>query len=75
MDWEWRDRARCIGMDFDLFFPARGASTFEAKAVCEGCAVRAECLEFALETDQKFGIWGGTSERERRRMRRLRRAS
>jgi WhiB family redox-sensing transcriptional regulator len=59
-----------------LFFPERGASTTEAKAVCAGCPVTEDCLWFALgATDdrvpvQKFGIWGGTSERERRRLRR-----
>lgn len=51
---------------------SRDASTEEAKAVCAGCAVREQCLEFALTNGEKFGIWGGLSERERRRIRRER---
>ena len=50
----------------------RGASTREAKEVCRGCVVREDCLEFALDNGEKFGIWGGMSERERRRLRRAR---
>ncbi len=68
----WQERANCLGVDPDLFFPERGASTREAKAVCKGCEVRGECLEYALAHGEKFGIWGGLSERERRRVRRQR---
>ena len=68
----WQERANCLGVDPDLFFPERGASTREAKSVCRGCEVRAECLEYALAHGEKFGIWGGLSERERRRVRRQR---
>ncbi|HVM02118.1 MAG TPA: WhiB family transcriptional regulator [Acidimicrobiales bacterium] len=68
----WQDQANCMGVDPDLFFPERGASTREAKEVCRGCVVRAECLEYALDNAEKFGIWGGLSERERRRLRRAR---
>lgn len=68
----WQDRANCLGVDPDLFFPERGASTREAKEVCRGCVVRDECLEYALAHGEKFGIWGGMSERERRRIRRAR---
>ena len=68
----WQERANCLGVDPDLFFPERGASTREAKAVCRGCEVRVECLEYALAHGEKFGIWGGLSERERRRVRRAR---
>jgi WhiB family redox-sensing transcriptional regulator len=64
--------ANCLGVDPDLFFPERGASTKEAKAVCQGCVVREDCLEYALANGEKFGIWGGLSERERRRIRRQR---
>lgn len=71
-DMSWYDLGDCQGVDPDLFFPERGASTEEAKAVCAGCAVREQCLEFALTTGVKFGIWGGLSERERRRIRRER---
>ncbi len=68
----WQEQGNCLGVDPDLFFPERGASTKEAKEVCMGCVVRLECLEFALETNEKFGIWGGLSERQRRRLRRQR---
>jgi WhiB family redox-sensing transcriptional regulator len=68
----WQDFANCLGVDPDLFFPERGASTREAKEVCQGCVVREDCLEYALQNGEKFGIWGGMSERERRRIRRQR---
>ena len=68
----WQERANCLGVDPDLFFPERGASTREAKEVCRGCVVREDCLEYALANGEKFGIWGGMSERERRRIRRAR---
>jgi WhiB family redox-sensing transcriptional regulator len=68
----WQTRANCMGVDPDLFFPERGASTREAKEVCRGCVVREDCLEYALANGEKFGIWGGLSERERRRLRRQR---
>jgi WhiB family transcriptional regulator, redox-sensing transcriptional regulator len=68
----WQTQANCMGVDPDLFFPERGASTREAKEVCRGCVVREDCLEFALANGEKFGIWGGMSERERRRVRRAR---
>jgi WhiB family redox-sensing transcriptional regulator len=66
----WQDRANCLGVNPDLFFPERGASSVEAKKVCAECVVRLECLDYALVHGEKFGIWGGTSERQRRRMRR-----
>jgi WhiB family redox-sensing transcriptional regulator len=68
----WQEEANCLGVDPDLFFPERGASTREAKAVCRSCEVRVDCLEYALAHGEKFGIWGGLSERERRRVRRQR---
>jgi WhiB family redox-sensing transcriptional regulator len=71
-DLEWQDHANCKGANADLFFPERGASTRAAKAICRECLVRDECLEFAITTGEKFGIWGGMSERERRRVRRER---
>jgi WhiB family redox-sensing transcriptional regulator len=73
-DTRWMDDAYCRGIDPELFYPERGESTAEAKAVCRGCAVRAQCLEYALTSPlEKFGVWGGLSERERRRLRRRRR--
>ena len=67
-DHGWQDHANCLGVDPDLFFPERGASTREAKEVCLSCEVRAQCLEYALANDERFGIWGGLSERARRRL-------
>ena len=52
------------------FFPEKGGSTREAKRICLGCEVRDRCLEYALAHDERFGIWGGLSERERRRLKR-----
>ncbi len=72
LDTDWKDSSNCLGVDPDLFFPERGASTREAKEVCRGCIVREDCLEYALANGEKFGIWGGMSERERRRIRRQR---
>ena len=69
----WRLNALCAETDPEAFFPEKGGSTREAKRVCVGCDVRAECLEFALANDERFGIWGGLSERERRRLRMMRR--
>jgi WhiB family redox-sensing transcriptional regulator len=69
----WRMDALCAETDPEAFFPEKGGSTREAKRVCTGCTVRAECLEFALANDERFGIWGGLSERERRRLRLQRR--
>ena len=65
---EWQERALCAQTDPEAFFPEKGGSTREAKRICSGCEVRAECLEYALMHDERFGIWGGLSERERRRL-------
>ncbi len=64
----WQERALCAQTDPESFFPEKGGSTREAKKVCTGCDVRSECLEYALAHDERFGIWGGLSERERRRL-------
>lgn len=65
----WQDLGACHGLDTSLFFPGRGESVAEAKAVCARCMVRSECADYALASGQRFGIWGGTTERERRRIR------
>lgn len=67
---EWQERALCAQTDPEAFFPEKGGSTREAKRICAGCEVRSECLEYALEHDERFGIWGGLSERERRKLKR-----
>ena len=64
----WQADALCAQTDPEAFFPEKGGSTREAKKVCVGCEVRAECLEYALAHDERFGIWGGLSERERRKL-------
>ena len=64
----WQERSLCAQTDPEAFFPEKGGSTREAKKVCVGCEVRAECLEYALGNDERFGIWGGLSERERRKL-------
>jgi WhiB family redox-sensing transcriptional regulator len=60
----------CAQTDPEAFFPDKGERTRPAKAVCEGCPVRDECLNYALEHNERFGVWGGKSERERRVLRR-----
>lgn len=64
----WQERSLCAQTDPEAFFPEKGGSTREAKKVCVGCDVRVECLEYALAKDERFGIWGGLSERERRKL-------
>ena len=66
----WADFGRCSGVDPDVFFPRRGEDTSRAKSLCRQCPVRSECLEWALETQQKHGIWGGMTEGQLRRLRR-----
>jgi WhiB family redox-sensing transcriptional regulator len=67
---EWIEQASCRGVDPELFFPARGSPTKEVKAFCKDCVVREECLDYALAHNERWGIWGGTTEKERRRLRR-----
>lgn len=64
----WQERALCAQTDPEAFFPEKGGSTREAKKVCLTCEVRDDCLEYALMNDERFGIWGGLSERERRKL-------
>lgn len=65
----WRDRGACRGMNPDMFFPERGDDARDAKAVCARCPVTADCLEWALTAPEKDGIWGGTSGKDRKKMR------
>lgn len=66
----WYELALCAQTDPEAFFPEKGGSTREAKRVCASCPVAKRCLEYALENDERFGIWGGLSERERRKLKR-----
>lgn len=65
----WQADALCAQTDPEAFFPEKGGSTRDAKKVCGACPVKQQCLEYALSNDERFGIWGGMSERERRRLR------
>lgn len=65
----WQADALCAQTDPEAFFPEKGGSTRDAKRVCSECPVREACLDYAMENDERFGIWGGLSERERRRLR------
>lgn len=69
-DEEWSVQALCAQVDSEIFFPEKGGSTKSAKMLCRGCPVQAECLEYALANDEGFGVWGGMSERDRRRLNR-----
>jgi WhiB family transcriptional regulator, redox-sensing transcriptional regulator len=73
----WRKRAACQGIDVETFYPATEdeVDAAAAKAICGGCPVRQPCLEHALATREREGVWGGTTERERRRIVRQRRKS
>jgi WhiB family redox-sensing transcriptional regulator len=66
----WQASALCAQTDPEAFFPEKGGSTREAKGVCKVCEVKKECLEYALANDERYGIWGGLSERERRKLKR-----
>ncbi|MGB3732383.1 WhiB family transcriptional regulator [Microbacterium sp.] len=66
----WQVDALCAQTDPEAFFPEKGGSTRDAKRICASCEVRSECLEYALSNDERFGIWGGLSERERRKLKR-----
>lgn len=63
---EWTYAALCAQVDAEMFFPDKGGSTIDAKSICASCDVRAECLGYGIE--DRFGIYGGLSERERRRL-------
>lgn len=64
----WQADALCAQTDPEAFFPEKGGSTRDAKRICTGCEVKAQCLDYALKNDERFGIWGGLSERERRKL-------
>jgi WhiB family redox-sensing transcriptional regulator len=71
-DATWRARAACRDLDTAFFFPESDADAEPALAVCASCPVRDACLEFALTTRQDDGVWGGTTEAQRKRIRRRR---
>ena len=71
----WRNKAACRGVDPDIFYPLTDDEAEEARAICYGCQVRQACLEWAIGNRERDGVWGGATERERRRMIRQRRRS
>jgi WhiB family redox-sensing transcriptional regulator len=75
MNLAWRQHAACRGVDPDIFYPVTDEEADAAKAICEQCAVREMCLEYALVNRERDGVWGGATERERRRIIRQRRKS
>jgi WhiB family transcriptional regulator, redox-sensing transcriptional regulator len=70
---EWMSDALCAQVDDDLFFPKQGGSVTGAKSVCARCPVRQKCLDYALDNGERYVIWGGLSELERRKVKRDRR--
>ncbi|MBE1601691.1 WhiB family redox-sensing transcriptional regulator [Streptomyces stelliscabiei] len=70
IDSAWQERALCAQTGADFFFPEPGSSVREAKRICGMCEMRTACLEYALSHDERFGVWGGLSEKERLRLRR-----
>jgi WhiB family redox-sensing transcriptional regulator len=75
MNLSWRQRAACRGVDPDVFYPVSDEEAEAAKAICAQCTVREACLEYALANRERDGVWGGATERERRRLIRQRRKS
>jgi WhiB family redox-sensing transcriptional regulator len=71
----WRQHAACRGVDPDIFYPVSEEDAEEAKAICTACPVHETCLDFALSNRERDGVWGGATEKERRRMIRQRRRS
>ena len=71
----WRQHSACRGVEPDVFYPVSDEDADVAKAICDVCSVRQMCLEYALSNREKEGIWGGATERERRRILRQRRRS
>ena len=67
--WDWQDQGLCAETDPALFHPADGIHAEPALRICAACPVRAECLQWALANDEEWGVWGGTTERERQRIR------
>ncbi|MGH9190266.1 MAG: WhiB family transcriptional regulator [Acidimicrobiales bacterium] len=75
MEQSWRNRGACRGLDPGVFYPVTEDDAHEARAICGTCSVRAQCLDYALDNREHQGVWGGATEKERRRMIRQRRKS
>lgn len=72
---EWQERANCQYTDPEVFWPPKGGSALPAKRICARCEVRDECLQYALDNDERYGVWGGKTDRQRRRIQRKRAAA
>lgn len=72
---EWTRKALCAEVDPEIFFPETGQKTTVVKNICKACVVKVECLEYSLQNKERFGIWGGLSERERRKINPSKKAS
>lgn len=70
---DWRKQGKCRGVDPEVFYPVNDGDAAQAKEICDGCPVRQPCLEWALADRERYGVWGGMTERERRRLLRHRR--
>jgi WhiB family redox-sensing transcriptional regulator len=68
VDYSWQTEASCRGVDAELFFPATDEEAGAARSICETCPVRMACLAFALDRNERFGVWGGMTEKERSRL-------
>ena len=66
---EWTRKALCAEVDPEIFFPDKGDKTAHVKQICKACTVRAECLEYSFKHNERFGVWGGLTELDRRRLR------
>jgi len=73
MDIAWRSLGACRGLDPEIFFPETAEQLERAMKICDGCGVRVACLEHALARREKVGVWGGTTDKDRRRIIRQRR--
>ncbi|MCX5138359.1 WhiB family transcriptional regulator [Streptomyces sp. NBC_00338] len=74
MNTDWQEDALCAQVDPDLFMPEVGGSAKDAKRTCNACDVRAQCLAYAVEAGERWGVWGGLGQQELRRLIRARRA-
>lgn len=70
----WTEQAACRGTDIEIFYAATPAEEAEALSICASCPVRAQCLDYAIRNRETYGIWGGATPEQRRRMRRERAA-
>lgn len=65
----WAEQGACRGSKSSLWFPEPGKNAPHALAICKECPVRAECLDYAMVNGERFGVWGGTTEKDRRKLR------